>query len=61
VAVRTQSSANLVGLFDTHFKARSGSPIVASSTRRSRVRNECRVDICYGLPTATFTSHATVE
>jgi hypothetical protein len=23
------------------------------------VRNECRVDICYGLPTATFTSHAT--
>ena len=49
-----KASASLAGLFDTHFKGRSGSPIVAGS-------NEGRIAIGHGLPTAAFTPHATLR
>jgi hypothetical protein len=51
----------LTGLFDTHFKDRSGSPIVAGLDQALKVRNKCRVAIGYGRSTAAFTAHGRVD
>jgi hypothetical protein len=59
VAVRTQSIGELGGALRHPLHG----PFRIAHRRwldeALKVRNECRVDICYGLPTATFTSHAT--